>query len=330
MTLKLMATLCPTFNHYKRFAHDSRLSGVRLNSAMVFGDEVDREIKAAKGVENPAPLYFDIKGRQLRITEVHPNKNYLDITINHPIEVKTPVGVLFKAGSDWALLKEVKDRRLIFENGPKWKVKEGESLCIRCPTLVIKGPIFCDYEIEKIRKVVSGGFKRFFLSYVEEERDVQMFHELIGFEPEETILKIESKKGLNFVAKNFKKRDNVSLCAARGDMYVELDKPHEILNACKLIVEKDSEALVGSRIFLSVVNLQVPECHDFSDIAWLYDIGYRRMMLCDELCLKENLLCTAISAFGAFKDSYTNNKPRDKSWWERLSERTSGLLRRTM
>ncbi len=308
--LKLMVTLCPTMPHYPRFAFDPRLEGIRLNSAMVFGNEVDREIEIANKVRkvdapHATPLYFDIKGRQLRVTENHPNKECLDITINHPIEVKTPTVVLFKAGSDPALLKEVRDgNRLIFEGGPKWKVKEGESLCIRCPTLKVKGPVFCDYEIEKIQKVVRGGFKRFFLSYVEEQRDYDEFLDKIGFEPEETILKIESKAGLQFVSKRFKKKENVSLCAARGDMYVEIDKPHEILNACKLIAEKDPEALVGSRILLSIVNSPVPECHDFSDLAWLYDIGYRRMMLCDELCLKENLLGTAVKVFEAFKDSY--------------------------
>jgi pyruvate kinase len=284
---------------------------------MVFGNEVDKEIRAVKdvsamGIHSLAeirPLYFDIKGRQLRVTENHPNKEYLDITINHPIEVKTPTVVLFKAGSDPALLKEVRGgNRLIFDGGPKWKVKEGESLCIRCPTLKVKGPVFCDYEIEKIEKVVKRGFKRFFLSYVEEQRDYDEFREIIGFEPEETILKIESKPGLRFVAKGFKKQDNLSLCAARGDMYVEIDKPHEILGACKLIAEKDPQALVGSRILLSVVNSPVPECHDFSDLAWLYDIGYHRMMLCDELCLKENLLGTAVKVFEAFRASYSSEE----------------------
>lgn len=313
--LTLMVTLCPTMPHFPKFMHDHRVEGVRLNSAMVFGDDVEKEIEAANKVKRMdvsyvPPLYFDIKGRQLRITEVHPSKERLEISINHPIEVKTPTVVLFKAGADPALLREVRDgNHLIFEGGPKWKVKAGESLCIRCPTLKVKGPIFCDYEIEKIQKVVRGGFNRFFLSYVEDQRDYDEFREIIGFEPDETFLKIESKAGLKFVSEKFKKTENVSLCAARGDMYVELDKPHEILGACKLIAQKDPDALVGSRILLSVVNSPVPECHDFSDMAWLYDVGYRRMMLCDELCLKEDLLGVAVSAFDAFRSNYSKRAP---------------------
>lgn len=317
--LKFMVTLCPTMSHYEKYASDRRLSGIRLNSAMVFGDDVDKEIEAANKVK-AAPLYFDIKGRQLRVTDFHPNKDYLDISINHPIEVKTPTVVLFKAGSDPALLTELREggTRLIFDGGPKWRVKPGESLCIRCPSLKVNGPVFCDYEIEKINKVVKGGFKRFFLSYVESRRDVDEFREILGFDPEEIILKIESKAGLKFVEKGFKKRENLSLCAARGDMYVELNKPHEILNACKLIAQKDPEALAGSRILLSLVNSAVPECHDFSDLAWLYDIGYKRMMLCDELCLKDNLLGTAVNVFDAFRESYAKEEEK-KSWFSWFS-----------
>jgi pyruvate kinase len=323
--LELMVTLCPTFPHYRRFARDSRLSGIRLNSAMVFGNEVDKEIVAANAVSNGRPLYFDIKGRQLRIQEVHANPNNLEITINHPIDVDTPIPVLFKAGSDVSLLVDIQDHghKLIFDGGPKWKVKAGESLCIRHPSLEISGPVYCDYEIEKIKKVVAGGFKRFFLSYVEEQRDVDEFMSILGFKPEEVFLKIESKKGLKYVANDYVKKEGISLCTARGDMYVEIDKPHEILKAQKLIIEKDSEALVGSRILLSIVNNAVPECHDFSDLAWLYDIGYKRMMLCDELCLKEQLLGTAINAFDSFRDNYAEDKVEKSKkdgwkWFDKL------------
>jgi pyruvate kinase len=308
--LELMVTLCPSFPHYQRFATDRRIAGIRLNSAMVFGDEVDKEINAANAVSDAQPLYFDIKGRQLRILEVHHHPKRLEFTLNHPIQVETPIPVLFKAGSDVALLTDVTEHghRLIFDGGPKWKVKAGESICIRHPSLKINGPVYCDYEIEKINKVAEGGFRRFFLSYVEEDRDLEEFYDILGFSPEEVILKIESKKGLEFVANKWKKYDGVSLCAARGDMYVEIDKPHEILAAQKLIAQKDPQALVGSRILLSVVTNPVPECHDFSDLAWLYDIGYRRMMLCDELCLKEPLLGTAINVFDSFRNVYANDK----------------------
>jgi len=55
---------------------------------------------------------------------------------------------------------------------------------------------------------------------------------------------------------------------------------------------------------LSVIHEPVPSCADFLEMAWLYDIGYRSMMLCDELCLKEDLLATAINACQSFREHY--------------------------
>ena len=47
---ELYVTLWPTFPHYKRFATDYRLKGLRLNSAMLHADELDRELAIANQV----------------------------------------------------------------------------------------------------------------------------------------------------------------------------------------------------------------------------------------------------------------------------------------
>ncbi|HLD37550.1 MAG TPA: pyruvate kinase [Candidatus Nanoarchaeia archaeon] len=302
MKLELLVTLWPTFPHFKRFATDSRVSGIRLNSAMIKLAELDREFEEAKRNES-VPLWFDVKGRQLRVTEVFPYKDHLELELNHPIDVQTPTPVLFKAGADHALLEKVAGKRhLIFNGGPEYMVYAGESIHIRHPSLVVYGPTFLNSEIEKIKKARSAGFDRFFLSYVESQRDIDEFREFVG--DSQIMAKIENKKGLEYVAKEFRKKPNLSLMAARGDLYVEVDKPHHILEALKLIVKKDPEAGVGSRLLLSTINKPVPECADFMDLAWLYDIGYRKMMLCDEICLKEELLARAINAFESFRGGY--------------------------
>lgn len=302
--LNFQATLSPSFPHFKQFCEDRRFNAMRLNSAMIHLNELDGELKILKSLNNPVDLYFDIKGRQLRIQEVDIFPDHLEITLNHEIEVDTPTIVLFKAGSDRAMLKKiVGGKRLIFNGGPKYLVKPGESIHIRNPSLQMNGTVFCDYEIEKIKKVKAAGINKYFLSYVEEQRDVDEFFELIGKDAT-VVAKIETKNGLKYVANQFVKKDNLSLMAARGDLYVELDKPHEILNAVKMISKKDPNAYVGSRILLSLVQTPVPECCDFSDLAWLYDIGYRNMMLCDEICLKPELLSVAANVLEAFKDSY--------------------------
>ncbi len=302
--LEYLATLWPTFPHFEKFVKDKRLSAIRLNSAMVKGYELSHELKPLKKLKNHIPIYFDIKGRQLRVTHVENNKDHLELELNHPIKVHTPTPVLFKAGADHALLKKVeKDRKLIFESGPEYMVYEGESLHIRHPSLEVNGPTFLKYEIRKIQKAKQAGLDRFFLSYVECQKDIDQFREHIG--DCEIVAKIENKKGLEYVANEFKKQPNLSLMAARGDLYVELDHPHQIMNALKLIADKDPEAGVGSRLLLSVINSPVPSCSDLTDLAWLYDTGYRKMMLCDEICLQDKLLSTAVNVLESFRQDYT-------------------------
>lgn len=320
--LDLMVTMWPTFPHFEKFASDGALSGIRLNSAMTSVDELKKEFELARGMDT-IPLWFDVKGRQLRITKVYVYKDRLELDLNHPISVETPTMVLFKAGADHCLLRHVEGNHLVFEGGPAWMVIEGESLHIRHHSLEVHGPTFLDVEIEKMRIAKESGFSRFFLSYVESQRDVDEFREFVGKDAE-IILKIENQKGLDFVCKDFKKDDRTHLMAACGDLYVELERPHDILNALKLIIEKDPEASVGSRMMLSVSDDPVPSLADFAQLAWLYDVGYRTMMLCDEICLKEELLSVAVGALDAFKQSYCKPVPRvkdispGKNWFSRI------------
>jgi len=318
MKPNLQVTLWPTFDHFKKFATDNRLGGgIRLNSAMMHASELDDDF-ARKISGSTVPLWFDIKGRQLRVREVIVKPDHLELIINHEVKVKTPCTVLFKAGEDQCRLKEVRNgKHLIFDGGPHYMVHQGESLHIRHPSLVVQGPVFCDYEIDKIKRVVELGFSLFYLSYVEDQRDIDEFREMIGKDAQ-IRAKIESKNGLEYVAKQWKKETNTSLVAARGDLYVEIDRPHQILEAVKMIVDHDPQATVGSRMLLSLVDQAVPRCADFSDLAWLYDIGYRNFLLCDELCLKGDLLGRAVNAFESFRSTYGSsfqlNLP--KSWYE--------------
>lgn len=308
INLEFLVTLWPTFPHFRRFALDNRLSGVRLNSAMIKVDELNNELDVANAAVGHVPLYFDIKGRQLRVTETLPCKDHLELKLNHPISVDTPTMVLFKAAADRALLEKVVDgNHLIFRGGPEYMVYPGESLHIRDPDLEVQGELFTEQEKKKIEMAKKAGFNRFFLSYVESQRDIDEFREYVG--DSYVIAKIENKKGLNYVQNEFKQADNLNLMAATGDLYVEVDRPHDILDAIKLIIKKDPKGYVGSRILLSVIHEPVPSMSDLAHLGWLYEIGYRRMMLCDELCLKENLLGRAVNVLESFRNSYTNPSP---------------------
>ena len=335
--LKMFVTLWPSLDHFGEFAHDDRLAGIRLNSAMINASELDDELAILESINPSVPVYFDVKGRQLRVEQVIDTPGHFSLIINHPITVPLPTQVLFKAGADDAPLVAIEDsgRHLIFESGPRFTVIPGESLHLRHPGLEVSGPTFTQLELDKIAKVKQAGMDKYFLSYVESQRAVDEFQELVGRDSE-VYLKIESKQGLEYVARDFRKKDNLFLVAARGDLYVEIDYPHQILKALKLIVNKDPQACVASRLMLSVMrsplpevvetlkrafsqdsqtvidsNLMasimynpVPECHDFVELAWLYDLGYRTMMFCDEICLHSKLLNTAVGAFDAFREDY--------------------------
>lgn len=307
--VNLSVTLWPSFPHFEKFARDRRIASIRLNSAMMSIPELDVELDKISRMNIKTSLYYDIKGRQLRITEVIPNDDHLDIRINHPISVDLPTPVLFKAGEDVCNLYKIEEdgTRLIFFGGPKYNVKTGESFHIRDNSLIVTGPQFTQTELDKIEKVKKAGFKNWFLSYVESQQDVDEFVNLVG---DDAIinLKIENKKGIEYVKKDFVKRDGLNLVAARGDLYVEVDMPHQILDVVKLIINVDPDAIVGSRILLSVIHNAVPSCADFHELAWLTDIGYKNMMLCDELCLSGNLLNRAVNVFDSFRKEYKSTK----------------------
>lgn len=350
--LELLATLLPGFPHFATFASDPRLSGIRINPAMLPLPELERELALLGDVAKaPVPLWYDVKGRQLRVEETRIVNGHLECRLNHPIvlDLRDDAArrVIFKAGGDFGTIDHIEDDKwLIFRDGtlfgPHYRVGHGESLNIRHPSLFVDGPTFTEDECRKIEAAKRAGFTRFFLSYVEGQFEIDRLLELVGKQDAEVWLKIENERGLEFVTREFKKRDNLVLVAARGDLYVEIERPHEILNALRLIITKDPEACVGSRILLSVARRPlpphesreafvrileavrgkgydaaalrellvtiyhdpVPSCADFSELAWLYDLGYRRMLLCDELCLDGTLLGTALNAFEAFRASY--------------------------
>lgn len=307
---RVMITLAPSLPHFARFAQDARLSGIRLNPPMLNDHDFDEELKAVESLEDTVPLYFDVKGRQLRVEEAHDVGDHLELTLNHAIGAKTPTVVLFKAADDRAVLERITEngKRLILSNGPQYLVRKGESLHIRHSSLQIHvPPFFTEEEMRRVEKAKKAGFKRYYLSYVHNQAYIDQFLEIVG-KDSMVYLKIEDKKGLEFVERKFKKLPNLVLVAARGDLYVEIDRPHDILAALKLIIAKDQEACIGSRIMLSTISKPVPSCADFSELAWLYDIGYREMLLCDSLCLHEDFLATAINAVQSFKEVYTSKE----------------------
>ena len=88
--------------------------------------ELDSDLQIANSIADSVPLYFDIKGRQLRVTEVFPYKDHLELKLNHPIEVVRRIYQRF--GLDYHPAHEAAIRRFMAQNPQHKHGKHGYSL----------------------------------------------------------------------------------------------------------------------------------------------------------------------------------------------------------
>ena len=113
----------------------------------------------------------------------------------------------------------------------------------------------------------------------------------------EMMLKIESRRGLEFAHRY--RGTKGRLMAARGDLYVEVLRPHTIIGALRDIVAADQSAVAGSRLFESLVQHPVPESADIGDAAFLLAIGYRTFLLGDAVCVQRDTTLEALNVLEA-------------------------------
>lgn len=235
------------------------------------------------------PLWVDLKGRQLRVVgaAIPP---FTEVKLSHRIKVQTPVDAYFSDGNERVQIAAVDGDRIILEDGPRRLIGPGESVNIIHPSLKIEGTL-TETDKAYLSAMREFGLNRVMLSYVEAAGDVAEVKDLLP--GADVLLKIETQRGLEF-AKN-EKATHGHLVAARGDLYVEVLRPHKIVDAMKTIIQADPDAIAASRIFDSLVWTSVPASADISDAAFLFEIGYRRFMLGDQICLKKDTVLEALN-----------------------------------
>lgn len=290
--MELFLTYYPWKQYSPDFTKDKRIKGFRINNVTLDTKIIEEELTASKLSIKNAPLYLDIKGREICIRDVHHYPSKTEVTLTHKVTVDTPTEVCTKLLASKREYKGVPlldikgDNCLILPpslDAPSFRV--GHYVYFSAP-FRIDGPIFTDEDLFSIEKAKALGFRHFILSYVESAADVALFKEKIG-NAEEILLKIESKPGLRYLETEFKKEEGFSLMAGRADLFVEYGNNAEILKATKLLIEKDPSAIVGSRMLWSLREKdEALWCSDLSDLAWLHDIGYRRFMLADSFFLQ--------------------------------------------
>jgi len=181
------------------------------------------------------------------------------------------------------------------------------SVNILSPSLEIDG-FFTDKDKRYIEEAKKLGMHNFMLSFVEKESDIT---DLLNLDKDAKIIaKIESKKGLDFVDNVYSKyRGEVDLMAARGDLYTELDRPDEIIGACKKIIKADSNAIYASRMLESLSNLdEIPRCSELFDVYSGLLMGYKRFLLGDDVCSKKASTNAALNIFRELKEEYIRGK----------------------
>lgn len=295
MDISVIITAPPYADFLAEAAAHPLVRGFRLNTVMPLreGPREALERLAAFG----QPVWVDLKGRQLRVAgaAVPP---YSEVSLNHAIRVPTPVDAYFSDGNERVRVAAVDGARLILADGPRRLVGPGESVNIIHPELEIAGTL-TESDLAYLEAMKALGMKQVMLSYVESPQDATEVRKLLP--GAEVLLKIETQRGLDYVERHAAGYGR--LVAARGDLYVEVLRPHRIIPALKAILAADPRAIVASRLFDSLAFQPVPASADIGDAAFLLEIGYRTFLLGDQVCLRRDPLLEALNLLQAMAGS---------------------------
>lgn len=324
--IKLIITV-PPFARFNDIAQDPTIESVRLNTTLSLDDPFETILRHVKTEAGNKDVWVDLKCRQLRISEYNVQflreKEIHYVRLSHKIQVNTPTEIWVDNGNFIAEVEKVIDGdKLIVPSSTERKkglpltgqgkvgIRPGMAINILDPSLVIEG-----YLTDKDKKYVDAakkqGMHNFMLSFVEKESDIT---DLLAIDPDAKIrAKIESKNGLDFVRNIYPKyRKLINLIAARGDGYIEVEKPDKIIDFCEQIIKYDPNAVFASRMFESLKNPQkMPKCQDLFDIYCGMLMGYKRFLIGDDICRNKVSVKSAIGLFDVLAEKY--NKKNEKS-----------------
>ena len=297
MPVEAIVTTPPYAPFLEAVAAHPIVRGFRLNTVMPLKEGPSEALERLSKYRQP--LWVDLKGRQLRVVgaAIPP---FTEVQLSHPIEVETPTDAFFSDGNELARVAAVDGNRLILEDGPRRLIGPGESVNIIDPTFKVLGTL-TELDRAYLAAMRELGMSKVMLSYVESQADVDEVKQLLP--GAEVVLKIESQTGLRFAQVHGPKHGR--LMAARGDLYVEVLRPHRMAAALLQIIRADPQAIVASRIFDSLAYDAIPTSADIGDAAFLMTIGYRSFMFGDRVCLKEETIIQALNLLEALGTDLT-------------------------
>jgi pyruvate kinase len=301
--VRAIVTAPPYAPFLEEVARHPMVGGLRLNTVMPIRGEVAEVLNRLSGLG--VPLWVDLKGRQLRVREaaVPP---YTAVRLTHPISVDTPVDAYFSDGTVRVRVEAVDGDRLILDGSLRRLVGPGESVNIMHPSLQVEGTL-TETDREYLRAMRELGLGRVMLSYVESVDDLQeVWRHLPGAD---IMLKIENRRGLEFVRREGSGHGR--LVAARGDLFVEVGRPHRVIGALRQIIAADPDAVVASRLFESLADDPVPSSADIVDVAFLLGVGYRTFLFGDALCFARETVLEALNLLQALaEDDVPGSEPK--------------------
>ena len=224
-------------------------------------------------------LWIDIKGRQLRVA-TWADPLYECVELNHTIRVELPAKIAFRNGTT-ENISSINGNKVFLMKPPREALGKGQSVNIigNCPEIL--DSYLTALDIEYLNACKELKIKNIMASYVEKQEDLDEITSLVGHDIN-LCAKIESERGLSFIITH---QGISSLMAARDDMFIELEGDYKMmLEALKLIITSDPNAICASRIFTSLERRDTPSFADYEDLEMMYQIGYRRFMLCDNVC----------------------------------------------
>ena len=295
--LQLIVTQGPYSSFIEEVASLKIVAGIRLNTIMPIKEgRVEEKLQELLSQIAPKTLWIDLKARQLRVSEFA-NTPYTVVTISHKISVKLPNTVYFDNGNITGKLVDIDGNKLILEDYVGRLLGPGESVNIIDDSLKYLEPeLLTERDLMYVELCRKLGIRHFMLSFVESKSDIEHLKNL--YPGSSVMAKIESKKGFNKLEEITPVSD--AIMAARGDLYTEVDYPHQIVEALKKIKRVAGEkSIAASRMLESLLKRPVPSCPDIMDLQFLKEMGYSKFLIGDDICFKRDLLLKAIKIFTA-------------------------------
>lgn len=239
-------------------------------------------------------IYIDLEGRQIRIARWTPFSAG-SVVLNRSLDIELPGKIYFR-GLGWFNILSAGKRKIFFDSAvsaSRYYLGESQSVHIVAKKVRVNGYLG-GLDISFIDAAIKTGIKTFMLSFVESFDDIAQFYETFGscdkdgIGPPEIVTKIESLKGIEFI-KNLSPDllSDFRLMAARDDLFLaHVDNKRNFLDSLQLIVSKDPQAILASKIMSGLESGDGLTVGDISDMALMAKIGYKNFMLSDELSRK--------------------------------------------